>query len=98
VMEEQTKKSLMLVILEPNRKNWAKVIHTSLDLSFYSCSDAPHFLSVCPFEGTNISGLTCRCNNVSKTRKVEKWYFASGKTKSRDLNHWWKGSLLWTHI
>jgi hypothetical protein len=34
VMEEQTKKSLMLVILEPNRKNWAKVIHTSLDLNF----------------------------------------------------------------
>jgi hypothetical protein len=34
VMEEQTKKSLMLVILEPNRKNWAKVIHPSLDLNF----------------------------------------------------------------
>lgn len=34
VMEEQSKKSLMLVILEPNRKNWAKVIHTSLDLNF----------------------------------------------------------------
>lgn len=72
VMEETDKEESNVSYSGTQQEKLSKSDSRISGSELYSCSDAPHFLSVCPFEGSYISGLTCRCNNVSKTRKVGK--------------------------